>query len=70
MFISNADTVVQGSIYQCSIIVGKYLIKKGIPLLSQNDNYMVFARTKKLQEALDNTPFYLKILIKGGVVNG
>lgn len=70
MFICNAKDVIQGNVYQCSVIVGEYLISKGIPLLSREDKYMTFAYTQKLQEELDDMPLYLKILIKGGVVNG
>lgn len=71
MYISNADKITQGRVYKCGQLVGKYLIKQGIPLLSQQDDYtMVFSKTKRLQKALDDMPFYLKILVKGGVING
>lgn len=70
MFISNAKDAIQGNIYQCGVVVGKYLIHKGVPLLSRGDKYMVFAHTKKLQNELDNMPLYLKLLVKGGVING
>ena len=70
MYISNADKITQGKVYKCGQLVGKYLIKQGIPLLSQQDNYMVFSKTKRLQKALDDMPFYLKILVKGGVIDG
>lgn len=56
--------------YMCGKTVGHYLIKKGIPLLARENEYMVFKKTKALQEAVDTMPFYIKTLVKAGVVNG
>lgn len=50
--------------YKCNIIIGRYLIKKNIPLLSRIDNTMVFVKTKRLKDILDNMPFYLHIFRK------
>lgn len=69
MYISNSNTLKKG-VYTCGKTIGKYLEKKGIPLLSMNEGNMVFANTKKLQKAIDEMPLYLKILVKGGVING
>lgn len=69
MYISNSG-VLKGKKYECGKTIGKYLIKMGIPLLSKTDNTMVFSNTKRLQKAIDEMPFYLKILVKGGVING
>ena len=69
MYISNPNDL-KKQYYQCSKIIGKYLIKQGIPLLSIKDNKMIFSKTKRLQKAIDNMPFYLQVLIKVGVVDG
>ena len=69
MYIKNAE-IVKGNKYCCGRVVGKYLIKKGVPLLSRDGNKMVFANTKKLQGILLDMPFYLKALVKAGVING
>jgi len=69
MYIKNIETV-KGSKYYCGRMIGNYLIKKGIPLLSRDGNKMVFANTKKLQGVLFNMPVYLKVLKKAGVING
>ena len=69
MFISNLDND-NKRYYECGKLVGNYLIKSGIPLLGQRDGTMMFAKTKKLQNAIDKMPGYLKILVKGGIING
>ena len=69
MFISNLDND-NKRYYECGKLVGNYLIKSGIPLLGQRDRIMMFAKTKKLQNAIDKMPGYLKILVKGGIING
>nr|DAG31333.1 MAG TPA: hypothetical protein [Caudoviricetes sp.] len=69
MFISNLDNK-DKKYYECGKIVGNYLIKSGIPVLSRKDGAMLFARTNKLQKVINNMPLYLRLLIKGGVING
>ena len=69
MYIANSNSLKRGT-YVCGKTIGKYLEKKGIPLLSMQNDKMVFARTIKLQKAIDEMPLYLKILLKGGVING
>lgn len=69
MYISNTNDL-KNKYYECSSLIGKYLIKKGIPLLSLNGKKMVFSKTKRLQKVIDNMPFYLQVLIKVGVVDG
>lgn len=70
MFISNFKSVDTIKYYTCNNVIGKYLTKRGIPLLSRVDNKMIFVKTNKLQEALDKMPFYLKIFAKAGDSNG
>ena len=69
MYISNIEGV-KTKRYECGRTIGKYLMKSGIPLLSSKEKQLVFANTKKLQEALNSMPFYLKLLVKVGVING
>ena len=68
MFISNIDNK-DKKYYECGKLIGNYLIKSGIPMLSRVDNKMVFAKTKKLQKAIDNMPLCLRFLMKVGVIN-
>lgn len=70
MFVSNIEDVSQKGYYKCGKVIGKYLIKKGIPLLSYEDKVMIFAKTKKLQKAIQTMPFLYKLLLKVGVING
>ena len=65
MFIKNLKKD-ETRFYYCNNLVGKYLEKKGIPLLSQKDGQMIFAKTEKLQKVLDSMPFYIKVLGKAG----
>ena len=44
MFIKNLKKD-ETRFYYCNSLVGKYLEKKGIPLLSQKDGQMIFAKT-------------------------
>lgn len=69
MFISNIDS---GShrYYVCGKVIGNYLIKSGIPLLSRLEGKMVFSKTQKLQKVLSNMPSFYKVLSKVGVING
>ena len=69
MFISNLGNT-NNQFYECGKTIGNYLIKKGIPLLSRSEDLMLFAKTKELQKAINEMPFYLQILVKGGVING
>lgn len=69
MYISNINNTYR-RFYMCGKTVGNYLIKKGIPLLSREEDTMIFSKTKELQRVIDTMPLYLKILVKVGVVNG
>lgn len=69
MYVSNAEYI-KSKRYECGKLVGKYLIKRGFPLLSQRKKVMIFSKTRKLQEAINTMPFYLRILVKVGVING
>lgn len=46
-----------------SIIIKNYLISNKIPLLSQEGGIFYFTKTNKLQQLLDNTPIWMKLLI-------
>lgn len=70
MYISNISSIAGMKTYKCNSVVGKYLIKKNNPLLSRDGKYMVFAYTPNLEKSLAEMPLYLRILIKGGVING
>ncbi len=65
MFIKNLR-VDETRFYYCNNLVGKYLERKGFPMVAREKNKMVFSKTKKLQEVLDNMPFYIKLLEKAG----
>jgi hypothetical protein len=45
-----------------SIIIKNYLIENGIPLLSQEDGVFYFSQTNKLQQALNNSPIWMRLL--------
>lgn len=65
MYIANIDNS-NNKYYECGRIIGKYLVKHGLPLLSVNDKgKMMFAKTEKLQKVMNTMPFYLKIFKKG-----
>ncbi len=70
MFISNFKLSDSKKYFMCNSLVGNYLTKNGIPLLSRIDKKMVFVKNIKLQKALKKMPFYLKIFVKRGVSNG
>lgn len=65
MFISNLE-IENDKYYVCGKMIGKYLIKQGLPLLSRKDNKMVFSKTEELQKVISEMPFLLKILVKRG----
>lgn len=68
MFINNLKEN-HSRFYYCNKIVGKYLIRKGIPLLSISNRMMIFSKTKELQEVIDKMPLYIKIISKAGDKN-
>lgn len=71
MFIRNSTkTLNPNRIYLCGKVIGKYLIKHQIPLLSRYDKKMAFANTEELQKEMKNIPFYLRFLLKAGVIDG
>jgi len=69
MFIRNIENTSK-SFYECGNVVGKFLIKSGVPVLARTDKGMVFAKTKKLQKVINDMPLYLRFLMKVGVING
>ena len=69
MFISNIDSD-SHRYYVCGKVIGNYLIKSGIPLLSRLEGKMVFSKTHKLQKVLSDMPSFYKALSKVGVING
>jgi len=49
--------------YECNnIIVRRYLETHGVPLLSLVNGTAYFAKTKLLEKALKEAPFFIKIL--------
>ena len=69
MYISNLDNT-NKRYYECGKVIGNYLIKQGVPLLSQTNGIMIFSNNKKLREVLNKMPLTLKLLMKGGIING
>lgn len=45
-------------------ILGNYLVKNGIPLLQEHNGKMVFSKTDRLTEVLEDLPLSLKIFGK------
>jgi len=45
-------------------ILGNYLVKNGIPLLQEHNGKMVFSKTNRLTEVLEDLPLSLKIFGK------
>ena len=64
MFISNSESISNEKIYRCNRVVGNYLVKSGIPLLSRDGKYMLFTNNTRLQSVLKCMPIYLKIFSK------
>ena len=53
--------------FKCNKILADYLIyEKKLSLLSLDNGYFNFAKTKLLEEILESLPFWLKILNKFG----
>lgn len=62
MYITNPSSL--SNVYKTkSNIVKNYLIKNNFPLLSQDESGFYFSKTEKLQQALDNSPIWLRLLI-------
>ena len=61
MFISGKMTI---PMMTTNKVLGDYLIKHGVPLLSRDGDEMVFARTKQLESKMSNLPFLIKIFGK------
>lgn len=45
-------------------VLGNYLMKHGVPLLSRDGDEMVFARTKQLENKMTHLPFSIKMFGK------
>jgi len=63
MYILN-PTSISNTFKTKSKIVKDYLVKNNIPLLSNQEGFFYFSKTKKLQEALDNLPIHLREEVK------
>lgn len=65
MFIKNFQEINKLDIYECGAIVSKYLIGKGVPLLSHNanTNKYIFKNTLSLRIVLMDAPIWVKVLI-------
>lgn len=70
MYIRNIEKIDNKRLYKCGKIVGKYLEKKGMPLISKKDNQWIFSNTKALKKVISEMPLYMSILVKVGVING
>lgn len=70
MFIRNIESINQDNVYKCNKVIGRYIVSKGIPLLSMDGNKMVFALTDELKEVLDKKPILLHIAEKVGERRG
>lgn len=51
MFINNVSKL-GNKLYKCNEELGNKIIKEGVPLLGRTENFMVFANTPKLKQAL------------------
>lgn len=60
MFIANVD---KKELFKCGEIVHKYLYDK-IPLLSRDNNYYYYSKTERLEQLLEDAPFWIKAVIK------
>jgi len=59
MFIINSNTTIPT--VKTNYILGKYLVKHGLPLLQTQDNKMVFSKTNRLEEIMNDLPISLKL---------
>ena len=48
--------------FECGKIVANYLQKHGVPLLNAEDNKYYFVNSKRLKDALDKAPLWIKII--------
>lgn len=72
MYICNGSTLCKSEnfkkgLFICNPLIGKYLIRHGIPLLARENKKMVFSKTDDCLKVLNSLPFYLKLLMKAGV---
>lgn len=59
--ITNGNLIVNS--YKCTHAIMEYLVyEAGIAILSYDNRYYYFARTKKLESALEKMPWHLKVL--------
>jgi hypothetical protein len=70
VYVINGKEWGEEKIYKCNGLIANWLIyEKNIPLFSQDKKFYYFARTKTLEEALKDLPFYYniaKIFHEGG----
>lgn len=64
MFFINYKDTQEICTYECGLIVSKYLINKGVPLLSYNkeNNKYIFKDSAKLRNILMDAPIWIKML--------
>ena len=58
MFISGKTNI---PVLTTNKVLGNYLMKHGVPLLSRDGDEMVFARTKQLTDKMSHLPFSVKM---------
>jgi hypothetical protein len=61
MYIKNPETIKQK--YVCGKKMAKYLMKKRLPLLSQDFKRYYFSDTDELKKIISEIPWYLKLFI-------
>jgi hypothetical protein len=59
MYIRNPSSI--SKTLKFNSIIGKYIINKGVPVVSIENGKYLFTDTNKLQEVVQSLPFYLKI---------
>jgi hypothetical protein len=65
VYITNPEEFGKEKIYWCNGVVGEYLIyEKHLPLLCKDGRCFGFAETDALKLALEQLPFWLKIVKK------
>jgi hypothetical protein len=55
MYIRNIEKIERK--FECGSLLGKYLIRQGVPVLSQANNKYYFADTEWLRKQLDSMPW-------------
>lgn len=63
MYVTNPENYDKTKLYECNGVVAEYLIANHISLFSRSveQGIWYFAKTEKLQKALDEMPFWFNI---------